>query len=280
MLDDTPELGWVGAGLSVESLRRQHPAKTVLGAFRLVLTRTVAAMAERNKSPTDGSRHVALLLAALLAMVTAFLLVLLHVLTPQFDPSWRMVSEYANGPFSWVLAAFFLCWALSTWSLAYACVPMADNWLTKVAVALLIIAGVGEAMAAVFDINRPLHMLAAILGMNGLPIAAILLGYGLSRSGRWGDQRTLMLALSWLPLLSVLVMAGAMAHFFSALSASGVAPPPDGKPISELPPSVVAYSGWANRLLITVFCGWAIVVALRLRAHSAQATIRSGPTCC
>jgi hypothetical protein len=39
----------------------------------------------------------------------------LHVLSPEFDPSFRVVSEYANGRYSWVLSVMFAAWALSSW---------------------------------------------------------------------------------------------------------------------------------------------------------------------
>ncbi len=42
----------------------------------------------------------------------------LHVLSPEFDPSWRVVSEYANGRYCWVLSLMFASWALSSWALA------------------------------------------------------------------------------------------------------------------------------------------------------------------
>ncbi len=225
----------------------------------------------KTGNPTIPDRRATLAISALLAFLTLLLLALLHVLSPEYDASWRMVSEYANGRYAWVLAAFFLSWAASTWLLAYALRPLADNWLSKAGVALLVIAGLGEAMAAVFDINHPLHMLAAVLGMNGLPIAAILLGYGLNRSGHWGGRRKTFLALSWLPLLSVVLMSAAMAHFFSALSAAGVTMETGGKPLAALPPGVVVYGGWANRLLVVAYCVWAIAVALQLRASRAGA---------
>lgn len=41
-------------------------------------------------------------------------LVALHILSPEFDPSWRMVSEYALGNYSWVLSLMFGSWALSS----------------------------------------------------------------------------------------------------------------------------------------------------------------------
>ncbi len=34
----------------------------------------------------------------------------LHILSPEFDPSWRMVSEYANGDYGSVLSAMFMAW--------------------------------------------------------------------------------------------------------------------------------------------------------------------------
>ena len=46
----------------------------------------------------------------------------------------------------------------------------------KIALGLLIAAGVGEAMASVFDINHPLHNLAGMISVLGLPIAAMLIG--------------------------------------------------------------------------------------------------------
>ena len=61
-----------------------------------------------------------LLLSAVLATLTLLLLAALHVLSPEFDPSWRMVSEYANGSHAWVLSAMFGAWALSSWALGWA----------------------------------------------------------------------------------------------------------------------------------------------------------------
>lgn len=34
----------------------------------------------------------------------------LHVLSPEFDPSWRMVSEYALGQHGSILSLMFICW--------------------------------------------------------------------------------------------------------------------------------------------------------------------------
>ena len=34
-------------------------------------------------------------------------LIVLHVVSPEFAPSWRMVSEYANGGYPWLLLLVF-----------------------------------------------------------------------------------------------------------------------------------------------------------------------------
>lgn len=219
-------------------------------------------MSDRIQNVTkSGSRTRAGKLAVLMALTSLLLLALLHFLSPEFDPSWRMVSDYANGRYGWVLALFFICWAASTWALALALFPLATTWPAWLGIGVLVIAGIGEAMAAAFDINHPLHMQAAILGMNGVPIAALLIGISFARAGHWGSSRRMMLLLSNLPWLSIVLMAIAMGLFFSSLSRAGIVIGPDSKPLAALPPGVVAFGGWANRLLIIAFCAWAIGAA-------------------
>lgn len=212
----------------------------------------------------------AALAAAGLAACTLLALILLHVLSPEFQPGWRMVSEYANGRHGWLLAMMFISWALSSWLLAYALYPFATTWPAKFGILLLVIAGIGEAMAAAFDINHPLHMHAAILGMNGLPIAALFIGGSFARSGHWGASRRMMLWLSQLPWISVVLMSIAMALFFAGLSRAGVVITPQSKPLTELPAGVMAIGGWANRFLIVSYCVWAIAAALSMGAPRAR----------
>jgi Protein of unknown function (DUF998) len=221
--------------------------------------------ASLNEVTHSGSRPLAATLAAVLAIVTLLILALLHVMSPEFQPSWRMVSEYANGRHRWLLAAMFISWALSSWLLAPVLYPFAATWPAKLGVLFLVIAGIGEAMAAAFDINHPLHMHAAILGMNGLPIAALLIGISFARAGHWGASRRMMLWLSQLPWISVAVMSISMVLFFTGLSRAGIVITPDSKPLAELPAGVMAIGGWANRFLILSYCIWAIAATWCLR---------------
>jgi len=47
------------------------------------------------------------------ASIALLLLALLHVVSPEFDPSWRMISEYANGKHGWILSLMFAFWGIS-----------------------------------------------------------------------------------------------------------------------------------------------------------------------
>lgn len=225
----------------------------------------MTSASDPNFGVSYGRRSASATTAGFFAGLTLLILAILHVLNPEFDPSWRMVSEFANGRHDWLLSLMFVCWAVSTWLLAYALWPLAQNMFAKLGVGFLVIAGIGEAMAAAFDINHPLHMHAAILGMNGLPIAAMLIGITFGRMGHWRQSRRAILWLSNLTWISVVLMSIAMAVFFTGLSNAGIEMTPDAKPLTELPPGVIAFGGWTNRFLIIVYCAWAIAVAWCIR---------------
>src|SRR5687768_12229497 len=91
------------------------------------------------------------------AAATVVLLGVLHILSPEFDPAWRMVSEYANGSYGWVLSLLFAAWGVSSLALAYYLRPQLKTRGGKIGLALLVLAGVGQVLAAIFDINHPLH---------------------------------------------------------------------------------------------------------------------------
>lgn len=185
----------------------------------------------------------------------------LHGVSPEFDPSWRVVSEYANGQYGWLLSLMFVCWAISTWALAVALKPSIQTRMATIGWIILIVAGFGELLAAIFDVNHTLHGLSGILGILGLPIAAMLLGLSLSRQAEWSRMRLLVLVTSNLTWLSVALMALAFLQMFSQLSAIGYDMTAPATPTSSLPDGVHVWVGWANRFLIVAYCAWAVVMA-------------------
>ena len=62
-------------------------------------------------------------LAILATGAAILLLAALHVLSPEFSPSWRVISEYAFGHYSSVLSLMFLSSGIGTWALAVAIWP-------------------------------------------------------------------------------------------------------------------------------------------------------------
>jgi len=108
----------------------------------------------------------------------------LHVLSPEFSPSWRMVSEYAFGHHARLLSLMFLCWGIGSWALAVAIWNEVHSAAGKVGLWLLILAGIGEAMASIFDIRHEVgHGIAGLLGAGRTETLEVLFGLHPGTSG-------------------------------------------------------------------------------------------------
>jgi hypothetical protein len=156
---------------------------------------------QANDATTISVPAARVAIAAALAVLAV--LAGLHVLSPEFDPSWRVVSEYANGRYGWVLSLMFVFWALSSWALAITLWSQIHGIGGKIGLGFLIAAGAGQAMASVCDINHPLHGLAGLMGVPTLPVAATLISVRLSRTQEWSVARAVLLwtaNLTWVSL--------------------------------------------------------------------------------
>jgi hypothetical protein len=140
----------------------------------------------------------------------------LHTLSPEFDPSWHVVSEYANGRYGWVLSLMFASWAVSSWALTVALRSALDRTTGgRIALGFLIAAGIGQAMAALFDINHPLHELAGMIGVLSLPVAAILISARLVRDSLWAAN------LTWISLVLLVAALIGMTRWHSQIHLVG-----------------------------------------------------------
>lgn len=200
-------------------------------------------------------------LTIVLSIGTLLVLTLLHILSPELDPAWRMVSEYANGNYGWMLSLFFALWALSSWALAYTLWSQVTTTAGKVGVYFLIASGIGEAMAALFDINHSLHGLASFIGIGSLPIAALLISTNLGRTEAWSAAKKPLLWSAHLTWISVLLMMATFGLLISTFMQSGAEMPTDSTAVTTLPDGVIGIVGWANRFLILAFCAWVTVTA-------------------
>jgi Protein of unknown function (DUF998) len=92
-----------------------------------------------------------------LALASALCLAALHVVSPELDPSWQLVSEYAYGSYGLLLRAFFFGWGLGSVALALAVVPLRTRWWHGIGALLVLVSGLGALGGGLFDIRHPLH---------------------------------------------------------------------------------------------------------------------------
>ena len=201
------------------------------------------------------------LLAIGMSAAVLILLVSLHFLSPEFNPAWRMVSEYANGKYSMILSVMFFLWGAASWALAYMLWPHLQTTAGKIGLFFLVLAGIGEAMAAVFDINHKLHSLSAMIGIPSFSIAAMLISVALVRTEPWSIARTSLLWTANLTWVSILLMGIAFAVMMATYAQAGGDMSASAEVVTTLPEGVIALVGWANRFLIVVYCEWVMTVA-------------------
>jgi hypothetical membrane protein len=192
-------------------------------------------------------------------IVSGAALIALHAVSPEFAPSWRMVSEYANGRHSWLLMIVFFGWAFGSFALAVALLPNSGTTLGKLGLLFLVLAGVGQAMGGLFDINHPLHGPAAMIGIPSLCIAAILVTIALRR------HEGIVAPPMWsahLPWVAFAAMVATLILFFSALKSAGVDMSGQTGPLQELPAGVSSVVGWANRAIFVASYLWTGLAAI------------------
>jgi hypothetical protein len=198
-------------------------------------------------------------LAILATGATLLLLASLHVLSPEFSPSWRVISEYALGHYAWVLSLMFLCWGIGSWALAVAIWSEIHTNSGRLGLWFLIIAGVGEAMASIFDVKHPIgHGVAGLLGVIGFPIAALLLSVALGRNETWSTARRPLLWIANLSWISVVLLIAALATMTMQMARINGGHLPQHAPKS-LPAGVFALDGWADRLIVVSNCAWVLL---------------------
>jgi hypothetical protein len=186
------------------------------------------------------------------------LLAALHLIKPELDPSWRMVSEYEIGRHGWIMQLAFLSLSLSCAALFAGVRSQVRTTGGKAGLAVLLVSAAGMTIAAVFTTDPitasrdeltahgNLHGLGALLGIPTFPIAATLISRSLSHDGAFSPARRLLLwtvGLNWIGLLTFVASVAVM------LPQSG----------GRFGPDVLI--GWPNRLFVVAMSLWLMVVA-------------------
>jgi hypothetical protein len=173
----------------------------------------------------------------------------LHLLEPEFNPSWRFLSEYELGNFGWMMRLAFLALATSLASAGLAISSQARTAVGYIGVTGLGIAAVGLVIAAVFrtdpattsreaaTFSGKMHVFGASLDYT--PVAALLVSFSLARNMAWRPIR------KWL-YISVGITWVAVTAFMATLPYDRTGP--FSGLVRALAPIIVSYLGW----LITV----------------------------
>lgn len=182
----------------------------------------------------------------------------LHFLKPDFDPSWRFVSEYAIGDFGWVMMIAFFFWAIGYVALFAAIRTQVPTIGGKIGVWLLLVIAAAIVLAGIFvadpvtatDAERTthgaLHGIGGMIGVPGTPVAALLISYSLARNPNWHSARGVLKLTAHLTWITFVILFGTLAITLS--QSNGI-----------FGPSVII--GWPNRLLAAAFCAWLIATA-------------------
>ena len=221
----------------------------------------------------NARSNVASILAIVCSALAVAFLASLHVLSPEYSPAWRMISEYANGHYPWVLSLMFVAYGLSILSLTYTIRYQAATRASRVGLVLLAVSGVAAVSAAQFDLNQvAVHELAGILGIVCLPVGAMLVTRALVRTEGWSNARKPLLwmaNLTWISVVlwvaSFVLMVATFVHVLGAL--------PTSVP-QEVPSGAIALVGWTNRLVVLSAWAWIASiawVAIRVRDRSQAA---------
>lgn len=185
----------------------------------------------------------------------------LILLRPDLDPYWHTVSEWAYGPYGWVLRLAFYAAALGYVALGVSLRSHVPNAVGRVGLAILAICvlgcvGVGTFVTDPMPLRPPLSttgMLHVISGMSHillLPCAAIVIT---TRLARTNPNEATRVRLRWLGLMPLVALIAFIVH--QALYVMPQGPDAYG-------PNVPI--GWPPRLLFLTYSIWVVAVACTL----------------
>lgn len=195
------------------------------------------------------------------AILSLLFLIILHIVSPEFGASWRMVSEYALGNHQWALSLFFILWGVSSFTLGLLLWNIVTTKASKIGVILLLVSGIGSSSASIFDVEHSLHGLSGFLGIPTVIAASLLISYHLKRRENWKPFIKPIIINAHLTWVSLLLMVITMVLMITGFQNAGIEFKEGSEPPKFVPEGVIALGGYANRILIFIYIYWLILVA-------------------
>lgn len=196
-------------------------------------------------------------------IVVAVALVMLHVLKPEIDPSWRFISEYALGRYGWIMSAVFV-----TSAVAHVAVVvdlrryLSSSWPGRFALLALVTSAAGLAIAGMFTtdavttaadavtLSGRLHNVGGTMGL-AMPLAVVLVTWQLLKHAAWRHRRRALLIAAGLSIAGTVVSMVSLGILLTR--SNGTFGP-------EVP------VGWPTRFELGTYVIWFLTVARRRSA--------------
>jgi hypothetical protein len=198
------------------------------------------------------------------AAIFLAILVLLHFLKRELDPSWRMISEYEIGRFGWMMRLAFFSWGASVLALLITIWPSLQPisgtisrwWFVLIVVALF---GAGIFKTNPITGNTPnrvntIHTICGAIVILTFPIAATLAVSSLLQNPLWSTSQGELIfgtILAWIGMVA----------YFASIIISGIINPSAVKNPSAAKDGPHVYQGWPNRFMVVTYIIWLIIVA-------------------
>jgi Protein of unknown function (DUF998) len=164
------------------------------------------------------------LLFSKIAMVTGIayvaILLLLHLLEPEYNPTWRFISEYALGKFGFLMNICFLMYSAALISLVVSVKSQVKSIIGYIGLAILAIGAIGIIMCALFNTD-PITTDMAQISSNGqkhytgasldyTPIGFLLLAFSFRKKEAWRPIFSRLLITSVISILLTVAMVASM----------------------------------------------------------------------
>lgn len=175
----------------------------------------------------------------------------LHFLRPEYDPATRFISEFAVGPYGYLMTIAFFALGLGSLALSFGIAGVSPaSRKSRTGTSLMGLWGAGVMVAGIFPADLTgspettsgsIHNAASIVSFLVLIAGAILFPLGMRRDARWQASRRLLLGLAFAVLAGFLVF----------IAMQGTAP------------------GIGQRIFIALVLLWLLLTGVQLRRTAA-----------
>ena len=209
-------------------------------------------------NPSNPTRLTAAKIAIAAIIIYQLLLILLIFLRPDLDPYWHTISEWAIGPYGWLMTIGFIISSISYFALFVTLRKKVSGIVGWIGLGILLICAVGSFGVGAFTMDPfetqelstrgVLHIIFGMLQAMLLPFAALMINLNIAfRNPTWMTTRKALLLTAGLPLIALI---GSIIHLFLYVIPLG--------PNARGPDVPIGYPA---RFVFLSYAIWVVVVA-------------------